>query len=98
MALQNQLTKEYLKVYNAGFKDNRLRFAYKIFANSEQRQRFDEGLSDYENYQEGFKTVTKEEQLINDIADGKKSVKDNLITKCYEELKIEDEFKEWSDV
>lgn len=95
MALENTKTKEYLKVTNFGNEG----FEFLIFANKDQRNRWEiGGLSEYEVYKAGnYNSKKQYETHITDSVDTRKNVKDNMTTKCYRTLKS-DMFAEWEDV
>lgn len=100
MALINQTTDEYLKIYNihVELKNNNHNYQYIIFANESQRQRYDSGLSDYENIKRGmYNSSVNIEQNIQNLSDGDKSIKDNIITVGYELMKLDEIFSNWID-
>lgn len=100
MALINPTTGEYLKIYDIHIelKNNNHNYQYVIFANEEQRQRYDDGLGEYETTKRGMynSSVTIDTEL-NEIADGELSLKDNLITAGYNVMKQDSIFSNWID-
>ena len=56
MALVNPTTGEYLKIYDVHIelKNNMHHYQYIIFADEAQRQRYDDGLSEYETVKRGY--------------------------------------------
>jgi hypothetical protein len=100
MALTNPTTGEYLKIYDIHIelKNNNHNYQYIIFANEEQRQRYDNGLNDYETYKIGmYNSPVKIYDVINSIPTVNKSIKDNLITVGYEVMKSDEIFSNWID-
>jgi hypothetical protein len=100
MALINQTTDEYLKIYNihVELKNGNHNYQYIIFANESQRQRYDSGLSDYETIKRGmYNSSVNIEQNIQNLSDGNKSIKDNIITVGYELMKFDEIFSNWID-
>ena len=100
MALTNPTTGEYLKIYDVHIelKNNNHNYQYIIFANAEQRQRFDNGLNDYETYKRGmYNSSVQINNNINLLSDCNKSIKDNLIASGYEVMKTDEIFSNWID-
>lgn len=100
MALINPTTGEYLKIYDVHIelKNENHNYQYIIFANEDQRQRYDNGLSDYETYKRGmYNSSVNIENKLNEIADGDLSMKDNVITAGYEVMKLDEIFSNWID-
>jgi len=100
MALTNPTTGEYLKIYDVyiELKNNNHNYQYIIFANEEQRQRFDNGLNGYETYKRGmYNSPVKINNSINLLSDSNKSIKDNLIAAGYEVMKTDEIFSNWID-
>lgn len=100
MALTNPTTSEYLKIYDVHIelKNNNHNYQYIIFANEDQRLRYDNGLNDYETYKRGmYNSPVKIDGVINSIPTVNKSIKDNLITVGYEVMKTDEIFSNWID-
>lgn len=100
MALINPSTNEYLKIYDVHIelKSDNHTYQYIIFANEEQRQRFDTGLSEYENIKRGmYNSSVNIENEINELADDESSIKDNIITAGYNVMKSDEIFSNWID-
>jgi hypothetical protein len=100
MALINPTTGEYLKIYNVHIelKKNNHNYQYIIFANEEQRQRYDNGLSDYEMVKRGmYNSPVLINNKLNELSDGEISIKDNLITAGYDVMKLDGIFSNWID-
>ena len=99
MAIVNQVTGEYLKVVGTytDFQQKLYYINYFIFANAEQRQRFESGLSPYEVFKSGqYNGIGHIENAIALLPDATKSVKDAILTACYSALK-NDMFSDWVD-
>lgn len=100
MALINPTTGEYLKIYDVHIelKNNNHTYQYIIFANEEQRQRYDAGLSDYETIKRGmYNSSVNIENEINELVDNQSSIKDNVITAGYNVMKSDEIFSNWID-
>lgn len=100
MALTNPTTGEYLKIYDVHIelKNSNHNYQYIIFANEEQRQRYDSGLNDYETYKRGmYNSPVKIDDVINSISTVNKSIKDNLLTVGYDVIKSDEIFSNWID-
>jgi len=97
MALKNNTTGEYLKItsFQFDFLTGNHHINYLIFANAEQRQRFETGLSDYETYKHGqYNGIGIINNALNLIATG--TAKDAIFNACYTALK-NDMFQDWID-
>jgi hypothetical protein len=97
MALKNNTTGEYLKItsFQFDFQAGNHHISYLIFANVEQRQRFDAGLSEYETYKHGqYNGIGIINDALNLTATG--NAKDAIFNACYTALK-QDMFKDWID-
>ena len=82
MALKNPITNEYIKIIDVSIEQKRV--AYFVFSNLEQRQRYENGLSKYENFFSDAKfDDTKFNLELSKLADGLKSVKENMIISGY---------------
>lgn len=100
MALINNTTGEYLKIYNVHveLKNKNHIYHYIIFANQEQRQRYDDQLNQYETFKRGvYNSSVQIDNIISTNANSNKSVKDNLITACYTAMKTDEIFSNWID-
>lgn len=100
MALIHETTGEYLKIYDVRveLKNGNHTYQYIVFANEEQRQRYDTGLNQYENIKyDMYNSSVNIENRLNAIADGNLSIKDNLITVGYEVMKTDEIFSNWID-
>jgi hypothetical protein len=100
MALINPTTGEYLKIYDVHIelKNENHNYQYIIFANEDQRQRYDNGLSDYETYKRGmYNSSVNIENELNELADDVLSIKDNIITAGYNVMKSDEIFLNWID-
>jgi len=100
MALVNPTTGEYLKIYDVHIelKRNNHNYQYIIFANEEQRQRYDNGLSDYEIVKRGmYNSSVQIETAINLSSSSNESIKNNLITAGYDVMKADEIFSNWID-
>ncbi len=98
MALQNIATGEYLKItaMQFDFKQSNHHISYYIFANKEQRDRFDSGLTPYEVYVSGmYNGIGNIENALIDVTD-KANTKDALFDAMYKALKS-DMFSNWTD-
>jgi len=97
MALTN-VTGEYLKIvsFNYDVKDENHQCTYLIFANAEQRAKYESGLGEYEQAKWGHYNGRLLHTNFNGNPNSRKSMKDNFITACYNALK-NDMFKEWTD-
>jgi hypothetical protein len=99
MALINPNTGEYLKIYDIHIelKNNSHNFWYNIFLNEDQRLRYDTNLSEYETFKKCFyNSSSKIDTKINESLEND-SIKNALLTFCYEFLKSEETFKDWID-
>jgi hypothetical protein len=100
MALINPTTGEYLKIYNVHIelKNQNHNYQYIIFANEDQRQRYDDGLTTYEMVKRGMynSSVLINNQL-NQLCDSNKTIKDELITTGYTVMKLDQIFSNWID-
>lgn len=96
MALKNTQTNEYVKIIDVSIEQKRVK--YFLFANLEQRQRFESGLSKFENFFDNavFETNNELEIILSQNADSSKSIKDNLLIAGYNFLKAT-QFNEWID-
>jgi len=99
MALKNEQTGEYAKILrvmtDTEHKNHHLQLA--IFANQEQRECWEGGLSEYENYRSiGFNLNI--DAKLNMNAAGTKTIKDNLITAGYRAMKDSELYAGWIDV
>jgi len=100
MALINPTTGEYLKIYDVHIelKNNMHDYQYIIFANEAQRQRYDNGLSEYENVKRGiYNSSVQLDTAINASASSNKSIKNNLLTAGYDVMKADEIFSTWID-
>jgi hypothetical protein len=100
MALINPTTGEYLKIYDVHIelKNNMHDYQYIIFANEAQRQRYDNGLSEYENVKRGiYNSSVQLDTAINVSADSSKSIKNNILTAGYDVMKADEIFSTWID-
>lgn len=99
MAIVNQTTGEYLKVtgFQIDIPAGNHHVNYLIFANAEQRQRYDSGLSPYEVFKSGqYNGFGHIETALGQLPDATKNVKDAILTACYSALK-NDMFSSWID-
>lgn len=99
MALLNPHTGEYLKIVGAvyDFVLKNYHYNYYIFANQEQRERYEQGLSPYEVFKYGsYNGIGIIQDVLNTNVVGN-SVKDVIITSGYMCLK-QDMYNEWVDV
>lgn len=70
---------------------------YLLFANLDQRQRYDSGLSPYEVFKSGqYNGFGNIEIALLLLPDATKSTKDAILTACYSALK-NDMFSDWID-
>ena len=100
MALVNPTTGEYLKIFNVHIelKDNMHNYQYIIFADEAQRQRYDNGLSEYETVKRGiYNSSVQLDTAINASASSNKSIKNNLLTAGYDVMKVDEIFSNWID-
>lgn len=100
MALINQTTGEYLKIYDVHIelKNDNHNYQYIIFANEEQRQRYDDGLSDYETIKRGmYNSSVQIDNELNLSSDNELSIKNNIITAGYNVMKTDEIFSNWID-
>jgi hypothetical protein len=100
MALINPTTEEYLKIYDVRveLKNESHTVSYIIFADEAQRQRYDNGLSDYETVKSGiYNSSVQINTAINVSADSNKSIKNNLLTVGYDVMKADEIFSNWID-
>ena len=99
MALLKQETGEYLKItgIHFDFTAKNHHIAYYIFANAEQRARYEQGMSEYEVFKTGQFNSTNliETEITKDLNIAK--AKDSVFNACYTALKA-DVFSEWVDV
>ncbi len=97
MALKNNETGEYLKIIGVHFDlvNNNHHYDYYIFANLEQRQRFESGLSPYEIFKTGQYASSEISNVLTSstFAD---NIKNSVITQGYNLLK-NDMFNTWVD-
>ena len=99
MALKNEATGEYLKITNFHYdeKDQNGGIGYIIFANLEQRQRWENGLSEYENVKIGPSyNGAGLHEVFNAMPDANLSTMNNIKKNSYIALK-NDMFSEWID-
>ena len=98
MALKNEATGEYLKITNFHYneKDQNGGIGYIIFANLEQRQRWENGLSSYERTETGSYNGAGLHVVFNAIPDASTSTINNIKKNSYIALKG-DMFSEWVD-
>ena len=98
MALKNITTGEYLKIVGAvyDFATKNYHYNYYIFANQEQRQRYESGLSEYEVYKTGmYNGVGVIENILQqDFTEN--TLKNTIIASGYVALK-QDMFNDWDD-
>lgn len=100
MALVNPTTGEYLKIYDVHIelKNNMHNYQYIIFADEAQRQRYDNGLSEYETVKRGiYNSSVQLDTAINVSASSNKSIKNNLVTAGYDVMKVDEIFSNWID-
>lgn len=100
MALVNPTTGEYLKIYDVHIelKDNMHNYQYIIFADEAQRQRYDNGLSEYETVKRGiYNSSVQLDTAINASASSNKSIKNNILTAGYDVMKADEIFSTWID-
>lgn len=100
MALVNPTTGEYLKIYDVHIelKNNMHNYQYIIFADEAQRQRYDNGLSEYETVKRGiYNSSVQLDTAINASASSNKSIKNNLLTAGYDVMKVDEIFSNWID-
>lgn len=100
MALVNPTTGEYLKIYDVHIelKNNMHNYQYIIFADEAQRQRYDNGLSEYETVKRGiYNSSVQLDTAINVSASSNKSIKNNLLTAGYDVMKVDEIFSNWID-
>ncbi len=69
-----------------------------IFKDAEQRSRYPEQLSEFEQYKLDTVYVPHLKELLNAIADGEKSVQANILTACYLAMKQDSRFAESQDI
>lgn len=99
MALKNPETNEYLKVISMqfDFQFGNHHISYFIFANQEQRQRFDAGLSEYEIYKHSlYNGIGHIEAALAVLPANVETAKDAMFNACYNALKS-DMFNGWED-
>lgn len=99
MALKNTETNEYLKVssMNFDFLTGNHQVNYLLFADSEQRQRFETGLSPYEVYGQGiYNGIGHIENSLASSPEGISDTKQAMFKACYTALKA-DVFVDWVD-
>ena len=100
MALVNPTTGEYLKIYDVHIelKNNMHDYQYIIFADEAQRQRYDNGLSEYETVKRGiYNSSVQLDTAINVSASSNKSIKNNILTAGYDVMKADEIFSTWID-
>lgn len=100
MALVNPTTGEYLKIYDVHIelKNNMHDYQYIIFADEAQRQRYDNGLSEYETVKRGiYNSSVQLDTAINASASSNKSIKNNVLTAGYDVMKADEIFSTWID-
>lgn len=100
MALINPTTGEYLKIYDVHIqlKNNLHNYKYIIFANQDQRQRYDNELSNYETVKRGiYNSSVLIDTEINKTTVGNKSLKDEIIVAGYNVIKTDGIFSNWID-
>lgn len=97
MALKNNETGEYLKIIGVHFDlvNSNHHYDYYIFANEEQRQRFESGLSHYEIFKMGQYASSVVSNVLT-ISTFEDNIKNTLITQGYILLK-NDMFNNWVD-
>ena len=98
MAIKNNITVEYLKVTGVyfNFLHNNYHIDYVIFANQDQRKRYDDGLSMYEKYQNGIYNGSGViMQQLQSMCENN-TLKEAILAGCYRALK-NDMFAEWED-
>ena len=99
MALVNSQTGEYLKVTGMQF-DFALgnhHINYILFKDLEQRQRYESGVGEYEQYQtKQYNGIGHIETALSAITNGIDNIKNTLLTACYIALKA-DMFSSWGD-
>ena len=89
MALVNPTTGEYLKIFNVHIelKDNMHNYQYIIFADEAQRQRYDNGLSEYETVKRGiYNSSVQLDTAINASASSNKSITVKEIDSWYKQI------------
>ena len=99
MALMNQTTGEYLKVtaMQFDFAVGNHHISYYIFANADQRHRYDAGLTAYEIYKTGqYNGIGHIETALNQLPAGIETARDAVFNACYNALKL-DMFANWID-
>lgn len=99
MALQNTQTNEYLKVVGIqlDFQQSNYNVVYLIFADLEQRQRYESGLNQYEQYQSGqFNSYGHIETALLSEPNESETTKAAIYKAAYNALKA-DMFNEWID-
>lgn len=100
MALVNPTTGEYLKIYDVHIelKNNMHDYQYIVFADEAQRQRYDNGLSEYETVKRGmYNSSVQLDTAINTSASSNKSIKNNVLTAGYDVMKADEIFSTWID-
>ena len=100
MALVNPTTGEYLKIYDIHIelKNNMHDYQYIVFADEAQRQRYDDGLSEYETVKRGiYNSSVQLDTAINASASSNKSIKNNVLTVGYDVMKADEIFSNWID-
>lgn len=100
MALVNPTTGEYLKIYDIHIelKNNMHDYQYIVFADEAQRQRYDNGLSEYETVKRGiYNSSVQLDTAINASASSNKSIKNNVLTAGYDVMKADEIFSTWID-
>ena len=99
MALKNTETGEYLKVVSMqfDFAVGNHHISFYIFANQEQRQRYESGLSPYEVYKSSqYNGIGNIEAALGTLPANAESAKDAVFNACYNALKS-DMYCNWID-
>lgn len=97
MALINNNTGEYLKITAMQFDyaSGNHHISYYIFANQEQRLRYDNGLTPYEIYKSGqYNGIGNIESALNTLPAGIESARAAVFNACYNALQS-DMFNDW---
>ena len=99
MALKNPNTNEYLKITDFHYSEQTKNWQidYLIFANLEQRERWDEGLSQYERTNSGIYNGAYLQIELSKNANNSITILNNIKQGGYIALK-NDMFNEWIDV
>ncbi len=99
MAIQNATTGEYLKITSMqyDFAKGNHHITFLIFANADQRQRYDAGLSEYEKYKQGqYNGYGHINDALAVLPNGLESTKQAMFNAAYTALK-NDIFTGWVD-